>query len=81
MRKVEFLFNPSPLSLVSLQDFAMRLCDIMTSIGEAVPMKTLSFVNDGCELLVQCHKVRSLILKRVICRSPRVYIPKLSITN
>ena len=29
----------------------------MKGIGEAVPMKTLSFVNDACELLVQCHKV------------------------
>lgn len=29
----------------------------MNGIGEAVPMKTLSFVNDACELLVQCHKV------------------------
>ena len=44
----------------------------MTGIGEAVPMKTLSFVNDGCELLVQCHKVRSLIFKGRICRSPFV---------
>ena len=34
----------------------------MKGIGEAVPMKTLSFVNDACELLVQCHKVCVYIL-------------------
>ncbi|CAI8007075.1 Cullin-9, partial [Geodia barretti] len=50
-------YNERVTNSYKSRDFAMRLCDIMTSIGEAVPMKTLSFVNDGCELLVQCHKM------------------------
>lgn len=37
--------------------FAEKLCEMVRGIGESVPMKTLSFVSDACDLLVQCHKV------------------------
>jgi hypothetical protein len=50
-------YNERVTNSIKSRDFALRLCEIMTGIGEAVPMKTLSFVNDACELLVQCHKM------------------------
>ena len=37
--------------------FAEKLCRLVKGISESVPMKTLSFVSDACQLLVQCHKV------------------------
>ena len=41
--------------------FAEKLCVIVRSINASVPIKTLSFVSDACELLVQSHKVRVYI--------------------
>ena len=37
--------------------FAEKLCQLVKGISESVPIKTLSFVSDACQLLVQCHKV------------------------
>jgi len=37
--------------------FAEKLCHLVKGISESVPIKTLSFVSDACQLLVQCHKV------------------------
>lgn len=38
--------------------FAERLCLLVKAIDERVPIKTLSFLGDACQLLVQSHKVR-----------------------
>lgn len=37
--------------------FAEKLCVLVKSVNANVPIRTLSFLSDACELLVQCHKV------------------------
>ena len=44
------------LSICS-QMFAQKLCNLVKDISDPLPMKTLSFLIDACQLLVQCHKV------------------------
>jgi len=44
-------------NVCSQQMFAEKLCHLVKGISESVPIKTLSFVSDACQLLVQCHKV------------------------
>lgn len=45
--------------LVSLQDFAINLENKVSSINEALQMKSLTFVIDACKVLAQARKVPS----------------------
>ena len=48
------------MSMLFQKMFAEKLCRLVKGISESVPMKTLSFVSDACQLLVQCHKVHTV---------------------
>lgn len=45
------------LSLSHLQDFAINLENKVSSINEALQMKSLTFVIDACKALVRARKV------------------------
>ena len=52
-------YNQRVTALQKPRIFAEKLCVLVKGISEKVPIKTLSFLIDACQLLVQCHKVHS----------------------
>ena len=54
------LFNKHCTSHQKPRMFAEKLCQLVKGISEGVPIKTLSFLVDACQLLADCHKVIGL---------------------
>jgi hypothetical protein len=44
------------------RQFAERLNNLIKGIRETIPIKTLAFFSDACDLLIRCYRVHIIII-------------------
>ena len=77
------MYNRTVSSHHRPRQFAERLCVLVRNISESVPIRTLSFLIDACQLLVECHKVRGAVffLSNLFSSSPLLSLSPLHLLH